>query len=208
MNPEISKAIECRIREFEKLGELGYTIFNFRPFVNLSLHATIKSELAFCISTANSSAKSGLLFQKKLESTKIEKLSMDELSKLLKSSGVRFYNQKAKYIADAIKNFEFIQEVLTYDSYKARKELTKNIKGLGLKEASHFLRNTGRKDVAIIDRHILKWLSEKGYTINKLTPRKYAEAENIFREFAKKYNMDLAKFDLYVWAKKTGKVLK
>ncbi len=208
MDSEISKAIEQRVREFEELGKLGHTTFDFKPFINLKIRATIESELAFCISTANSSAKSGLIFQKRLEGLELEKLSAKKISELLRSSGVRFYNQKAKYIENAIKDFEVVLEIINYDSQKARKELVKNIKGLGYKEASHFLRNIGRKDVAIIDRHILSWLSERGYDIDKLTPKKYVKAESVFREFAKKYNMDLARFDLYVWAKKTGKVLK
>ena len=42
-----------------------------------------------------------------------------------------------------------------------REWLVKNVKGLGYKEASHFLRNIGKsEDLAILDRHILKNLQD------------------------------------------------
>ena len=38
----------------------------------------------------------------------------------------------------------------------------KNVKGLGWKESSHFLRNVGYLDVAIIDRHIISNMVDHG----------------------------------------------
>lgn len=69
-NPQIIK----RIEEFERLRRDGEVLFDFKPFLNLSLKATIETELAFCISTANSSAISGLRFQKMLEGVNLRDL--------------------------------------------------------------------------------------------------------------------------------------
>ena len=56
-----------------------------------------------------------------------------------------------------------------------------DVKGLGMKEASHFLRNVGRgKTIAILDRHILKNLKKYGAidgVPTSLTKKRYLEIE-------------------------------
>jgi N-glycosylase/DNA lyase len=80
---------------------------------------------------------------------------------------------------------------------------------LGYKEASHFLRNIGFKDIAIIDRHIINILYENGYIKDKKINRKrYIKYENILRAIAEYCNMDLARLDLYLWYIETNKILK
>ncbi|MCK4265146.1 hypothetical protein KAW80_02185 [Candidatus Babeliales bacterium] len=62
----------------------------------------------------------------------------------------------------------------------------KNIKGIGYKEASHFLRNVGYNDVAIIDRHVLRFLKREKLIqeIPKTTtPKKYLAFEKILSGF-------------------------
>ena len=206
----LQEVINRRLREFERLGTRGTAYFDFKPFLNLELKATIKTELAFCISTANSSATSGLKFQKSLENINLDNLTTEELEDLLRKSGVRFYKRKALYIKKAIENFDLVKEALKLDSNSARNLLLK-VKGLGYKEASHFLRNTGRKDVAIIDRHVLKWLYENGYisTIPKnLSKKKYLEIEDTLRNIASEKKISLAELDLIIWHEKTKAVLK
>ena len=87
--------IKKRLKEFETLGQKGFVNFDFKPFINLEIKADIVSELAFCISTANSSAISGLKFQKSLEDSEIERMKIEEIEGLLKAAGVRFYRRKA-----------------------------------------------------------------------------------------------------------------
>ncbi len=197
-----SDYIRRRLNEFRELGETGKTIFDFNPFLNLKLRATVMSELAFCISTANSSAIAGLKFQKLLEDGV-------NYAEALKKAGVRFYNRKAAYLKEAFKNFDRVLEALQMDSQKARRRLLE-IRGLGYKEASHFLRNVGRVDVAIIDRHILRWLVENEYLseVPIMTPKRYLEIEKMLSEIAEERNVTLAELDLILWAQKTGKVLK
>ena len=79
-----------------------------------------------------------------------------------------------------------------------------------MKEASHFLRNVGFEDYAIIDFHIIDILEKYGL-IEKpktMTKNKYLEIEDILKKLAKKVNLSLAELDLYLWYKETGKVLK
>lgn len=207
----IEKIIKSRIKEFEILGNEGFVIFDFSPFLNLKVKATIQSELAFCISTANSSAISGLYFQKLLEDVNLNTIQHKKIEEYLKKAGVRFHTRKALYVKEALTNFDVINKILGMEDKRARGTLVKIVKGLGYKEASHFLRNVGGKDVAIVDRHILKWLHEK-VLINEipksLTRRKYIKIEKILEELSLEKNMSLAELDLYLWYDKTKKVLK
>ena len=87
----------------------------------------------------------------------------------------------------------------------------KNIKGLGYKEASHFMRNVGYNNLAILDRHILNLMLEQGYLRAKpktLTRKTYFEIEQKFKKIADGLRMSMAELDLYMWYMKTGEVLK
>ena len=194
-----------RLREFERLGREGKTVFDFRPFLDLKIKATLETELVFCISTANSSALAGLRFQKSLERLDLRDLSVREIEELMRNSGVRFASKKAEYVKMALEKFYFVERSLKLNDFEARRILL-GIKGLGMKESSHFLRNIGRKDVAILDRHVLRWLNGLGY--NFKLPVDYLKAEETLRKIAKIKNLTLAELDLVIWFKMTGKVLK
>ncbi len=207
----VEKIIKNRLKEFERLGNSKQTLFDFYPFLNLKIRATIKSELAFCISTANSSAISGLYFQKQLEKFDFNRIEVEKIETLLKQAGVRFYSKKAIYISKALLNFEIVERALKIEDKKARDILVSSIKGLGYKEASHFLRNVGRKNIAIIDRHVLRWMKEKGLIDNipkNLNKKNYLQLERILSKLSDEIGMNLAKLDLYMWYEKTKKVLK
>jgi len=97
------------------------------------------------------------------------------------------------------------------DIKAAREWLAMNVKGLGWKESSHFLRNVGYLDVAIIDRHIISNLMDHGILEERpksITKRRYLEYEGILTEVARRVGMTLGEMDLYLWYRKTGKVLK
>lgn len=169
------------------------------------------SELCFCILTANSKARTAINIQKELGS----KGFLNSNEKLIKQTIVnnkhRFHNNKTRFILEARQNKNIKKIVKSFDtSFQAREWLAKNIKGIGFKEASHFLRNVGYNDVAILDRHILRALHEnKLIKIPKtLTKKSYIEIEKIFIQLASKLDMNLAELDLYMWFLKTGKVLK
>ncbi|GAI37170.1 unnamed protein product, partial [marine sediment metagenome] len=97
------------------------------------------------------------------------------------------------------------------DARQARGWLAENVKGVGYKESSHFLRNVGFSDVAILDRHVLSVLHEHGLIDGlprSLARGRYLEIERKLEELARKLGLTLGELDLYLWYSKTGEVLK
>lgn len=170
-------------------------------------------ELCFCLLTANYSAEGGIKVQCRVGDGFLS-LSERALAKELKDCGYRFPNVRAKYIVEARKHLPALKETLASfpNSNSAREWLVKNVKGLGWKEASHFLRNVGYEDVAIIDFHIIDLLVKHDLLTKQrkgaLTEKKYLEIEHILSALAKKTGTSLAELDLYLWYEETGKVLK
>jgi len=169
------------------------------------------SELCYCILTANSKAVTALNIQKELGAKGFCNYNQTKLSSAIKRNKHRFHNNKAKYIKEARSHIDIKTKIKNLSEPGARTWIVKNIKGLGFKESSHFLRNVGYKNLAILDRHILtvmhnhKLLKQKPKTLNK---KNYLEIENQFLNLAKKLSMSAAELDLYMWYLKTGKVLK
>jgi len=194
---EVSELVAGKIREFKEFGRQGNEIWF--------------SELCFCILTANSTAKLGLKIQGELGDGFLT-LSKNEMTRRLKEFGHRFYNKRAEFIVSARK-FDRIKDIITKfsDANRAREWLVENVDGIGWKEASHFLRNVGFEDVAILDRHILALIREYGLierAPRTLTRRGYLEIEHKLKELAEKVGLSLAELDLYMWYLKTGQVLK
>ncbi|MEK6917334.1 MAG: N-glycosylase/DNA lyase [Nanoarchaeota archaeon] len=186
---EVSQVIDKRMNEFEKIPR------NFNDLFR---------ELAFCILTAGTSAELGIKTINHLGDI-LFKGSQEEIQKKLKEI-YRFHTVRANYLSSARENFKKIN----LKSPDVRNQLVENINGIGMKEASHFLRNVGFKDYAIIDFHILDILENHGL-IEKpktMTAKKYIETENVLKELAKKTNTSLGELDLYLWYNETGKVLK
>jgi len=194
---EVGELVAGKIREFREMGKKGNEIWF--------------SELCFCILTANSTAKLGLKIQEELGDGFLT-LPMKELTRRLKEFGHRFYNKRAEFIVSARK-FDRIKDIITKfsNAQRAREWLVENVDGIGWKEASHFLRNVGFEDVAILDRHILALLREHGLierAPRTLTRRRYLEIEEKLKELAEKVGLPLAELDLYMWYLKTGWVSK
>ncbi|MDD2655413.1 MAG: N-glycosylase/DNA lyase [Candidatus ainarchaeum sp.] len=192
----VQGVVERRLREFSEAGEGGEE----RWF----------SELCFCILTANYTAHGGMRIQDALGAEGFCGLPEKELIARLKELGHRFYNMRGRFIVEA--RGKRVKKGLEGKGQKEMREwLVENVKGLGWKEASHFLRNLGYFDLAIIDRHILSVLHKYGYIqeIPKALGRKrYLEMEKILDGIAKKAKMSQGELDLYLWQMKTGKVLK
>ncbi len=171
----------------------------------------IFSELCFCILTANYTAEGGIRVQKQIGDGFCT-CTEGELAAKLKSLGYRFPNTRAKYIVEARKHLAALGKIAKLKGETARIWLVENVKGLGYKEASHFLRNIGHEDVAIIDFHIIDLLVRYGLIdkpkTRSLSKKRYLEIENTLALVAKKANLTLGKLDLYLWFMETGKVLK
>ena len=164
--------------------------------------------------TANYSAERGIEIQNKIGDEFLT-LSEKRLASTLRTLGYRYPNVRAGYIAQARIYKDSIRDYVRswtphIDDYASRDWVVKNIKGLGYKEASHFLRNIGYENLAIIDFHIVDLLErhELCKRPKTLTKAKYLEIESVLNKIARKSNLTLAKLDLYLWYIETGKVLK
>jgi len=191
-------------------------------------------ELCFCLLTPQSKAKLCWASVERLQEKKllpphhhVIRASGDRLEDKICSSlsGVRFPHNKAGYVALAIDNHyrdicfsdgnhpvkklknASLEKILEYRDY-----LVKNIKGYGYKEASHFLRNVGLgKDIAILDRHILKNLLRYG-AIKKIPPsltkKNYLEIEDKMRAFSRRLAIPMDELDLLFWSMEAGEIFK
>ena len=174
--------------------------------------------MAFCILTPQSKAKNawqaittlvenGLLFNGKAE----------EIAEYLNI--VRFKNNKSKYLVE-------LRELMTEDgklqprkilsrqgnTFEKREWILKNIKGMGMKEANHVLRNLGfGEEIAILDRHILRNLAELNVideVPKSMTIKKYYEIEDKMKEYSEFSGIGMDALDLVLWYKEAGEVFK
>ncbi|MFW9896617.1 MAG: N-glycosylase/DNA lyase [Candidatus Thorarchaeota archaeon] len=185
-------------------------INDFSKFKNESVDI-IFEELCFCIMTANCSAERCIEVQDKIGDG-FQKLDERSLSQKLKSLGYRFPNIRAKYIVEARTYKEQLKKVLeTHTNLNELRDwIVKNIKGLGYKEASHFLRNIGYTGYAIIDFHIIDVLANYNIVTKPqtLTRKRYLEIEEILKKIALELDLNLGELDLFMWYSETGKILK
>ena len=87
----------------------------------------------------------------------------------------------------------------------------KRVKGLGYKEASHYLRNIGYRGYAILDKHILRSLAELEIIDDPQPPNtraKYLATEEKLKNLATQTEIDFDELDLVLWSMKTGEILK
>lgn len=175
-------------------------------------------EMVFCFFTGGCSAKMGL---RSVEAVRPFLLTGDHEELMNALVGVhRYPRARAGYI---VASREFLQahcelnlrEKLEsfQDDLERRDWLVKEkrIKGLGYKEASHYLRNIGFKGYAILDKHILRSLAELGYIGDPTPPStrtKYLATEEKLKQLAEDLKIDFDELDLVLWSLKTGEILK
>ena len=191
----VQQRVHQRIKEFKT--------FQHAPSTD------IFHELCFCLMTASCPAERCMRIQQELRDEFLT-FSAEELEKSLRSKGYRFPN-RAPRITHARKQVPQLSQQLSTSCGKIVREwLVTNVTGLGYKEASHFLRNIGYDDVAIIDVHIIRLLVS--YDVidepRTLTKKRYLEIEQTLEMIAKKTQLTLAELDLYLWYMQTGKILK
>jgi N-glycosylase/DNA lyase len=200
-NSEVKRIIDMRLAEFES--------FKDKPTEDWF------KELCFCILTANSKAETALKIEAELGAKGFCECSLGDVRACIIKHKHRFHNHKSAYIMAAREHLDIKAKVQSLvksqGEEKARDWIISHIKGLGYKEASHFMRNVGYKGLAILDRHILRLMHDQGYIPEVPKPVKktdYLEIEKIFRKIAKGLKMSAAELDLYMWYIKTGRVLK
>jgi len=201
----IKDEIQSRLREFDSVLKTGD-------------EESVFAELVFCILTPQSKAKFAWaaverLLDKDLLLTGTEDQVLKELQ------GVRFKYKKSGYIIKARNMFSIngkisIKSMISRfsDVYDAREWLVRNVKGIGYKEASHFLRNVGLGgDLAILDRHILKNLRSLQVmeeVPTSLSRRRYLDIERRMKELSEEIKIPMSHLDLVLWYKEAGEVFK
>ncbi len=190
----IKDKINERLLELENNGKNNKNIF---------------SELCFCLLTANFQAKKSWEIQKKY-SDLFEKADEKTLKEILKKEGHRFWEQRAKRIILAREKKDELFKNIKEKKENIRDWIVENFIGIGMKEASHFLRNIGFFNYAIIDFHIIDLLVKEEIILRPktITKKRYIEIENELKKIAKKINMNLGELDLYMWYLETNTILK
>jgi len=191
---------------------------NFKTVWREGSDEDIFCELVFCLFTPQSSAYRCWDAVERLKSKDLIFCGCsDEISGHINT--VRFRNNKARYLVRAREFFTVdgnmrIKSILSSntDPVERRRFLVENVRGMGWKEASHFLRNTGfGEDLAILDRHVLKNLAALGVIPRippSLTAKRYLEIEAAMRTFARKVRIPLAHLDFVLWYREAGSVFK
>ena len=202
---KIKKSVKKRMGEFRRLHE--------RP------DDDVFGELCFCIMTANANA---LKCDEALKALKKGDHHLKSCARSVCSrikGKVRFHNKKAGFIVGARRLFkkgrglDIKSRIDTEDIIATRDWFVENIKGMGYKEASHFLRNIGLgRDIAMLDRHILKNLKKYG-AIEKIpdsvgSRKAYMDIEGKMRRFSKAVRIPLDELDLLFWSLQTGFIFK
>lgn len=202
---KIKPDIKARLAQFHKIHK--------------SSDEKIFSELSYCILTANANALKCDAAIKKLEREDLLLKGRSYHIRARIKGHARFHNKKSDYIIGArnlFKKGKLIDikcRLNPKDIAATREWLVENIKGFGYKEASHFLRNIGLgRDIAILDRHILKNLKIYG-VIDKIPPslgsrKVYMDIEEKMKRFSKRIKIPLEDLDLLFWAQQTGFVFK
>ena len=201
----------------EKKGAIHDRLLEFKQVMQWN-DADVFAELSFCLLTPQSSAKVCWAAVTKLrEQSLLLKGEASDLGPHL--SQVRFGESKAKYIVEARELFSKNGELSLkskissfYNPFELREWLVENVKGLGYKEASHFLRNIGLgEEFAILDRHILRNLNRLGVIPEipaSITKKRYLEMEEKLRRFSAEIGIPMADLDLLFWSKETGWIFK
>lgn len=171
-------------------------------------------ELVYCLLTPQSSAANAFRVVEELTAKDFRNADLNPEPVLgRRDSYIRFHRTKAKHLLNVKTQYPAVEKVLlsSGSGIELREWLAGNVMGMGWKEASHFLRNIGHCDLAILDRHILRCLLRSG-VIRKmpksLTSKKYLQIEKKFRNFSNKCGIPLDELDLLFWSMGTGKILK
>lgn len=203
----------------EKRAAIQTRLAEFAELQRQADDARLFEELVYCIFTAGASARMGLNSvervrrhllrggQERLENALVGAhrypraragYIVSTRSFLRRECGLRMHDLLASFGNDAEARRDFFAA-------------NKGIKGIGYKEASHYLRNIGYRGYAILDKHILRTLHECGVLDSPEPPatkKKYLATEAHMRKFARELTIDFDELDLLLWSSKTGEILK
>jgi N-glycosylase/DNA lyase len=198
-------AIQTRLAEFRTLGATASDEELF-------------AELVFCIFTAGASARMGLKSLDRIRAI----LLIGEVEALEQAlvGAHRYPRGRAQYI---VHTRQYLQQhcglqmrklLQSFPDRQTRRDfwaVNRDIKGIGFKEASHFLRNIGYPGYAILDKHVLRSLHELGLLASPHPPKnskQYFAIEQVVYTLADQLEIDCDELDLLLWSHKTGEILK
>jgi N-glycosylase/DNA lyase len=197
--------IRERLAEFESVWTSGNDV-------------RLWEEMVYCFFTGGCSAKMGL---RAVEAVKPHLMDGSQIEIRDALSGVhRYPNARARYVFESRNflrehcNLELRAKLSGFECGHERRDWLvkeKGIKGLGYKEASHYLRNVGFKGYAILDKHVLRCLAELKIIDDPKPPNtrsKYLRVEDKLRSLAAKLKIEFDEMDLVLWSMKTGEILK
>jgi N-glycosylase/DNA lyase len=182
--------------------------------------ARLWEELVYCIFTAGASARMGLRAVEAIRPLLMEG-EREEMTLALQRAGAhRFPVERPGYI---VITRSYLREHCEMALRKKLRSFSnpidrrdwlaqeKRVKGLGYKEASHFLRNIGLSGYAILDKHVMSCLTDLKVVDTPKPPgsrSQYLETEERLKFFARDIGIDFDELDLVLWSMKTGEVLK
>lgn len=198
--------------------EIRRRLSEFQTVWKSGTDADIWAEMVFCFFTGGCSAKMGL---RSIEAVRPLLLTgtQPELANAL--SGVhRYPNARSRYVESSRQflighcDFRLRNKLENFENDHERRDWLakeKGVKGLGYKEASHFLRNIGFRGYAILDKHVLTCLAELKLIDGPKPPNtrlRYLTIEEKLKQFAYDLGIDFDEMDLVLWSMKTGEILK
>lgn len=201
-----------------KQSDIKARLAEFQAIYQTADDAKLFEELVFCIFTAGASARMGLKCIEKVRPVLLNGTEEEILAAITGSH--RYARERSRYIIHTRNylkehcNLEMRSKLLSLkDKQECRYFWAANsgVKGIGYKEASHFLRNIGYKGYAILDKHILRSLHELSVFDDSKPPttkKKYLVLEEQMQVFAEKIEINFDELDLLLWSNKTGEILK
>lgn len=209
---------KIKAAHLERRTEIGKRLVEFQDIRTSGSDERFWEEMVFCFFTGGCSARMGI---RSVEATRPLLLAGNQAELAAALAGRhRYPNARAGYI---VASREFLQEhcalrlrekLESFEDDAARRDWLvkeKRIKGLGYKEASHYLRNIGYRGYAILDKHVLRSLAELEIIADPQPPNtraKYLAIEEKLKNLAALTGIDFDELDLVLWSMKTGEILK
>ncbi len=202
----------------QKCQEIRSTLAEFDRVGREAADERLFEELTFCIYTAGASARMGLRCVTSVRPVLMTG-SFEDIQHALEHKH-RWPDARGAYVFETR---EYLREhcglrmrelLASFETADARRDFfaaNPKVRGIGYKEAGHYLRNVGFQGYAILDKHILTRLAEFGVIENPKPPsskKKYLALEESMKEFARQIEIDFDELDLLLWYTKAGEILK